>query len=46
MTVSTVFTSFWLTPASVAEFPQFLAGMLGIFLFAGIGNASTFKRYR
>ena len=44
MTVSTVFTCFFLSPTSVAEFPWFLAGMLGIFLFAGIGNASTFKQ--
>jgi NNP family nitrate/nitrite transporter-like MFS transporter len=44
MTVSTVFTIFWLTPTSVAEFKWFLAGMLGIFLFAGVGNASTFKQ--
>jgi len=44
MTASTLFTTFWLTPSSVDEFPWFLAGMLGIFLFAGIGNASTFKQ--
>ncbi|MEV0900594.1 nitrate/nitrite transporter [Actinoplanes sp. NPDC049802] len=44
MTVSTVFTAFWLSPDSVGEFKFFVAGMLGIFFFAGIGNASTFKQ--
>ncbi|GAB2687507.1 MFS transporter [Thalassiella azotivora] len=44
MTLSTVFTILWLTPESVGEFRWFLTGMLGIFLFAGIGNASTFKQ--
>ncbi len=34
-----------LTPTSVEQFPQFVACMLGIFLFSGIGNASTFRQY-
>lgn len=42
--VSSVYTSFQLDPASAADFPKFLGGMLAIFLFAGIGNASTFKQ--
>lgn len=32
------------TPASMSEFPYFVAFMLGLFLFAGIGNASTFRQ--
>jgi MFS transporter, NNP family, nitrate/nitrite transporter len=32
------------TPASMAEFPGFVAAMLGLFLFSGMGNASTFKQ--
>lgn len=35
---------FTTTPTSMAEFPYFVAAMLGLFLFAGIGNASTFKQ--
>lgn len=48
---SVLFTSFQLSPdtgagaaALEAEFNRFLLGMLLIFLFAGIGNASTFKQ--
>jgi MFS transporter, NNP family, nitrate/nitrite transporter len=44
ITASTVFTAFWLTPASMDEFKFFVVGMLGIFFFAGVGNASTFKQ--
>jgi NNP family nitrate/nitrite transporter-like MFS transporter len=36
--------SFYTTPQSIAEFPYFVAAMLGLFLFAGVGNASTFKQ--
>ena len=32
------------TPDTLAEFPYFVAAMLGVFAFAGIGNASTFKQ--
>jgi NNP family nitrate/nitrite transporter-like MFS transporter len=32
------------TPESLDEFPYFVAAMLGLFFFAGIGNASTFKQ--
>jgi len=39
-----VATSFFLTPGSKDEFPVFVGCMLGLFLFAGIGNASTFKQ--
>ncbi|MBS4024935.1 MAG: NarK/NasA family nitrate transporter [Clostridia bacterium] len=34
-----------LTPTSMEQFPYFVALMLIIFLFAGIGNASTFRQY-
>jgi NNP family nitrate/nitrite transporter-like MFS transporter len=36
--------TFFLEPTSLADFPGFLAFMLGLFFFAGIGNASTFKQ--
>ena len=42
--VCTLFASQYMTPDSVDDFNPFLWGMLGIFLFAGIGNASTFKQ--
>ena len=44
MTVSTIFTIFFLNPSDVSQFGLFLAGMLAIFTFAGIGNAGTFKQ--
>lgn len=44
MTASTVFTLFYLAPTDSTQFPFFLAGMLAIFTFAGIGNAGTFKQ--
>lgn len=34
-----------LTPTSIEQFPLFVACMLGIFFFAGIGNAATFRQY-
>lgn len=34
----------FLTPDSMAEFRYFVALMLGIFFFAGVGNASTFRQ--
>jgi NNP family nitrate/nitrite transporter-like MFS transporter len=36
--------TFFVTPSSTDEFAGFVACMLGLFLFAGIGNASTFKQ--
>jgi NNP family nitrate/nitrite transporter-like MFS transporter len=36
--------TFFTAPTSMAEFPWFLGFMLGLFTFAGIGNASTFKQ--
>ena len=48
---SVAYTSMHLTPdvslgaeAVKSDFTSFLYGMLAIFLFAGIGNASTFKQ--
>ncbi|MCB0825376.1 MAG: NarK/NasA family nitrate transporter [Armatimonadetes bacterium] len=37
---ATMFTN----PQSMADWPGFLACMLGIFFFSGVGNASTFKQ--
>ena len=41
---TTLFTSFFVTPTSKDQFMPFLLGMISIFLFTGIGNASTFKQ--
>jgi NNP family nitrate/nitrite transporter-like MFS transporter len=40
----TIGLCFFVSPESMASFPGFVAFMLGIFFFAGIGNASTFKQ--
>lgn len=34
-----------LTPNSMADFPMFVAVMLGMFFFTGMGNAATFRQY-
>ena len=39
-----LYTCFQLSPTSVDQFTPFLIGMLVIFFFAGVGNASTFKQ--
>ena len=44
MTISAVFTSFFLSPTDRGQFTWFLFGILAVFLFAGIGNAGTFKQ--
>jgi NNP family nitrate/nitrite transporter-like MFS transporter len=41
---TSLYTSQFLSPTSVDEFPKFLYGMLATFFFAGVGNASTFKQ--
>jgi NNP family nitrate/nitrite transporter-like MFS transporter len=41
---SSAFTATQIAPTSADQFPLFLTGMLLIFFFAGIGNASTFKQ--
>ena len=42
--ISALFTSTQLTPASSNDFMKFFWGMMAIFFFAGVGNASTFKQ--
>ncbi len=42
--VSALYTSFQLHPANVGDFSHFFWGMIVIFFFAGVGNASTFKQ--
>jgi NNP family nitrate/nitrite transporter-like MFS transporter len=44
MIACAIAVTFFTSPTSLAEFPYFVATMLGLFLFAGIGNASTFKQ--
>jgi len=44
VSVACLYTAFQLSPESAGDFPKFLWGMLAIFFFAGIGNASTFKQ--
>ena len=44
MTAFTVMTIFFLSPTDSGQFTGFLIGMLGVFTFAGIGNAGTFKQ--
>jgi NNP family nitrate/nitrite transporter-like MFS transporter len=34
-----------LDPTSLDQFPMFVAVMLGLFFFTGIGNAATFRQY-
>lgn len=44
MTISVAVCAMFLTPESPDEFWPFLAALLVLFLFAGIGNAGTFKQ--
>lgn len=44
LTVSTAVAVFFLAPTDVGQFTGFLIAMLAVFLFAGIGNAGTFKQ--
>lgn len=41
---STIGVLFFLAPTSLDQFPWFVVLMLGIFLFSGVGNASTYKQ--
>jgi NNP family nitrate/nitrite transporter-like MFS transporter len=41
---SAVAVTFFVQPTSMAQFPYFMGAMLALFLFAGVGNASTFKQ--
>ncbi|TXH44635.1 MAG: NarK/NasA family nitrate transporter [Actinobacteria bacterium] len=42
--VACVWTSMQFHPSSAGGFPAFFWGMIAVFFFAGIGNASTFKQ--
>lgn len=44
MVVSAVVVAMNVTPTSLDSFPIFVAAMLALFFFAGVGNASTFKQ--
>jgi NNP family nitrate/nitrite transporter-like MFS transporter len=44
MLVCVIGATFFMAPKSLGEFWYFLAFMLGLFTFAGFGNASTFKQ--
>jgi MFS transporter, NNP family, nitrate/nitrite transporter len=44
LSVCAVLVTLFTAPSSMAQFPYFIAAMLGLFVFAGIGNASTFKQ--
>lgn len=44
MTLGTLVTLFFLNPKDANDFWGFLAGMITIFVFAGFGNAGTFKQ--
>lgn len=42
--MSSAYTALQLSPQSSNDFPSFFWGMIAIFFFAGVGNASTFKQ--
>ncbi|MBW8268871.1 MFS transporter [Caldovatus aquaticus] len=44
MTACALAVPFFTSSASLEAFPWFVATMLGLFFFAGVGNASTFKQ--
>lgn len=44
MLACAVFVAVQVATPSMAGFPMFVAGMLALFFFAGVGNASTFKQ--
>lgn len=44
MLLSAVAVPFYTAPTSMDQFPYFLGAMLALFMFAGFGNASTFKQ--
>ena len=44
LVVSSAAVTFFVAPTSLDDFPWFVASMLAVFFFAGIGNASTFKQ--
>ncbi len=44
MVACAIAVTFFTSPTSMADFPYFVGAMLGLFFFAGVGNASTFKQ--
>jgi NNP family nitrate/nitrite transporter-like MFS transporter len=44
MLICALAVTFFTAPKSMADFPYFVTAMLGLFFFAGVGNASTFKQ--
>jgi NNP family nitrate/nitrite transporter-like MFS transporter len=44
MIACVVTVTFFTAPTSMDQFPYFLAAVLGLFFFSGVGNASTFKQ--
>ena len=44
ISLSSMYTLLQINPTSAEQFSRFLYGMLAIFFFAGVGNASTFKQ--
>jgi MFS transporter, NNP family, nitrate/nitrite transporter len=44
MLVCALAVTLFLAPTSLDSFPYFVAAMLALFFFAGVGNASTFKQ--
>lgn len=44
MLACAIAVTFFTQPSSMAAFPWFVAAMLGLFFFSGVGNASTFKQ--
>lgn len=44
MLISTLWVTTLTQPSGLESFPMFVAGMLVMFFFAGVGNASTFKQ--
>ncbi len=44
MVACAIGVTFFTSPTSMADFPWFVGLMLGLFFFAGVGNASTFKQ--
>jgi MFS transporter, NNP family, nitrate/nitrite transporter len=44
LVVSSAVVTAFVAPTSLDSFPWFVASMLAVFFFAGVGNASTFKQ--
>src|SRR5690606_8978198 len=42
--ICAIVVTFFTAPTSMDQFPYFVAAILGIFFFSGVGNASTFKQ--